>query len=84
MELGVARDRRIVVEARAACPASLPDWADHSSCWQATAPTPTGDVCMVITRHPKAEGAVSTFGQVGGDEMAGNALLPNPEWPVCA
>lgn len=74
---------RIVVEARAACPSSLPDWADSASCWQATAPASTGDVCMVIARHPKAEGAVSTFGQVGGDEMTGRLGGPPAGWPVC-
>jgi hypothetical protein len=74
---------RIVVQTRAACPASLPDWADGSSCWQATAPASTGDVCMVIARHLKAEGAVSSFGQVGGDEMTGRAGGPPSGWPVC-
>ena len=74
---------RIVVEARASCPGSLPDWADNSSCWQATAPATTGDVCMVIARHPKAEGAVSTFGQVGGDSMTGLAVRAPSGRPVC-
>ena len=74
---------RIVVQARTACPASLPDWADAASCWQATAPAATGDVCMVIARHPAAEGAVPTFGQVGGDDMTGRAGGPPSGWPVC-
>ncbi|MEO5964130.1 MAG: hypothetical protein ABIR11_01600 [Candidatus Limnocylindrales bacterium] len=74
---------KIVVKARATCPASLPDWADNSTCWQATAPAATGDVCMVIARQPKAESAVSTFGQVGGDDMTGRAGGPPSGLPAC-
>lgn len=74
---------RIVVEPRSACPGSLPEWADRSSCWQAFAHASMGEVCMVIARHEKAQGAVSTFGQVGGDEMTGRAGGPATGWPVC-
>lgn len=72
---------RIRVASRSACPA-VPDWADPSRCWQATAQVAAGPICMVIARWPKAEGAVSTFGQVGGDEMAGPAG-PAGRWPTC-
>ena len=73
---------RIVVEARA-CPGPLPDWADSSTCWQATAAAMRGDVCMVIARNPKAPGAVSTFGQIGGDDMTGLGLRIASDRPVC-
>jgi hypothetical protein len=72
---------QIIVASRSACPA-LPNWADPSHCWQATARVAAGPVCMVIARWPKAEGAVSKFGQVGGDDMSGELLAP-PGWPTC-
>lgn len=74
---------RIAVEARSACPSSMPDWAESSSCWQASAAGPTGDVCMVVARQADPARAGSAFGQVGGDEMAGRAGGPPAGWPVC-
>ena len=73
---------RIAVEARSACPA-VPDWADPRQCWQATALVAAGPICMVIAGWPKADGATSTFGQVGGDEMAGRAGGSPSGWPTC-
>ena len=74
---------RIEVTNRSACPALLPDWADPASCWQATAGTEPGQVCMVIGRWPRPEGAALRFGQVGGDDMAGRAGAPPSGWPAC-
>ena len=74
---------QLTVTARSACPTVLPEWADPAACWQAAARTTTGPVCTVIARHSQADGAASAFGQVGGDEMSGQAVGPPAGWPVC-
>lgn len=73
---------QIRVTSRPQCPA-LPDWADPSACWQATAEVAAGPICMVIARHPREEGAASTFGQVGGDDMTSGQVLTPSAWPTC-
>ena len=73
---------RIAVGTRSAC-SGVPAWADPSECWQATAVVAAGPICMVIARWPKVEGAVATFGQVGGDDMAGDVGGPPPGWQSC-
>jgi len=40
---------KVSVEPRRSCP-KVPDWADPTSCWQATANVSAGAVCMVIAR----------------------------------
>jgi hypothetical protein len=78
-----ASSGKIEVTNRSACPAVLPDWADPAPCWQAIAQAEPAPVCMVIARWQTAEGTALTFGQVGGDEMAGRAGGPPSGWPFC-
>jgi hypothetical protein len=75
-----ASGSQISVVARPDCP-TVPDWADGWQCWQATASSPTGSVCMVIARLDTPE--ASGFGQVGGDEMSGRFASPDLSFPDC-
>ena len=69
----------VSIAPRPDCPA-VPDYADSSVCWQATALVPGGRVCMVVARQKMGPFG---FGQVGGDEMAGSAAGPPPGWSTC-
>jgi hypothetical protein len=64
------------------CPA-VPDWADPSRCWQATAQVDAGPICMVIAGQKRVNVGYGAFGQVGGAEMAGRGGGPPSGWPVC-
>jgi hypothetical protein len=68
------------VEPRPDCPA-VPDWADPSFCWQASALVWSGPICMVVARQTISRPL--GFGQVGGDEMTGRAGHPATGWPTC-
>ena len=73
---------KVSVEPRPFCPA-VPEWADPTFCWQATAKTSTGIVCMVVARQADPATAGSRFGQVGGDVMTGFLGGPPVGWPTC-
>jgi hypothetical protein len=73
---------RLSVEPRPLCPA-VPEWADPSFCWQATAKVSTGTVCMVVARQSDPATAGSRFGQVGGDVMTGLGGGPPVVRPTC-
>jgi hypothetical protein len=63
----------IRVVARGAC-APVPDWADGTKCFDAHVPVaPTKEVCLVVAPRPTLGG----YGQVGGDEVSGQALPPD-------
>ncbi len=73
---------KLSVTPRPHCPA-VPSYIDASFCWQATASRPSGSVCMVIARQADPAKAGFDFGQVGGDDMAGQAVGPPSGWPAC-
>lgn len=60
----------ITVVARSGC-APVPDWADGAACYDTHVPTsPSEEVCLVIAARP----ALGGYGQVGGDEVSGQAV----------
>jgi hypothetical protein len=71
----------IAVTPRPICP-PLPDWAVPAPCWQASATTMSGRVCMVFARQdPAVADGASGFGQVGGDAFG---RPPEPDdRPAC-
>jgi hypothetical protein len=68
------------VEPRPDCPA-VPDWADPSFCWQATASATSGPICMVVAKQT-VSGSLG-FGQVGGDDMTGRLGPAGKGWATC-
>ena len=74
---------KLSVAPRRSCPA-VPEWADPSFCWQATARISTGTVCMVVARQSDPAVAGSRFGQIGGDDMTGRFGGPPVGWPTCS
>jgi hypothetical protein len=73
---------KLSVEPRPSCPA-VPEWADPSFCWQATARVSSGTVCMVVARQANPASTWERFGQVGGDDMTGRLGGPPAGWPTC-
>lgn len=72
----------VSVEPRPDCPL-VPDWADPRFCWQASAPTSRGEVCMVVARQTDLVGRFG-FGQVGGGNFSGPIEMPGqPTRPPC-
>lgn len=63
----------ITVTARPECP-PMPDWAVPGACWQASAETLHGRICMIVAEQGPSVPVSSRFGygQVGGDNMAGS------------
>ena len=73
----------ITVTARPECP-PMPDWMVPGMCWQASAETLHGRICMVVAEQGPSVPADSRFGygQVGGD-VFGVVGEPAEEWPMC-
>lgn len=64
---------QVTVTPRPECP-SVQDYIDPTFCWQASAPTNDGRVCMIVGRQlpvVPADARRFGFGQVGGDDLTG-------------